>query len=188
MPFPVFFDTCALYGETVCDLTLRLAEAGMFQPDWSSGVLEELERVLEPRIGEKQVSKRIATMEGCFPDACVTNYESLTSMMTCDPNDRHILAAAVASPAYTLVTFNLKDFPESSYRPYQIEIKDPDCFLCDLLDLHHSEVATIAWDLMNSYKKPPVDINEHLGILRRSALPQFSQEIGKALRDFSQHQ
>ncbi len=67
-------------------------------------------------------------MEGCFPDACVTNYESLTSMMTCDPNDRHILAAAVASPAYTLVTFNLKDFPESSYRPYQIEIKDPDCF------------------------------------------------------------
>lgn len=127
-------------------------------------------------------------MEGCFPDACVTNYESLASMMTCDPNDRHILAAAVASPAYTLVTFNLKDFPESSYRPYQIEIKDPDCFLCDLLDLHHSEVATIAWDLMNSYKKPPVDINEYLGILRRSALPQFSQEIGKALRDFSQHQ
>ena len=109
-------------------------------------------------------------------------------MMTRDPNDRHILAAAVASPAYTLVTFNLKDFPESSYRPYQIEIKDPDCFLCDLLDSHHSEVATIAWDLMNSYKKPPVDINEYLGILRRSALPQFSQEIGKALRDFSQHQ
>ena len=162
MPFPAFFDTCALYGETVCDLTLRLAEAGMFQPYWSRGVLEELERVLEPRIGEKQVSKRIATMEGCFPDACVTNYERLTSMMTCDP--------------------------ESSYRPYQIEIKDPDCFLCDLLDLHHSEVATIAWDLMNSYKKPPVDINEYLGILRRSALPQFSQEIGKALRDFSQHQ
>ena len=35
MSFPVFFDTCALYGEIVNDLVLRLAEERMFVPYWS---------------------------------------------------------------------------------------------------------------------------------------------------------
>lgn len=42
MGFPVFFDTCTLYGEMVNDVILRLAEELLFVPYWSSGVLEEL--------------------------------------------------------------------------------------------------------------------------------------------------
>jgi hypothetical protein len=34
--------------------------------------------------------------------------------MTCDPKDRHVLAAAVRSDAAVLVTFNMDDFPDTS--------------------------------------------------------------------------
>lgn len=38
MSFPVFFDTCALYGELMCDLFLRLAEKRIYEPYWSQKV------------------------------------------------------------------------------------------------------------------------------------------------------
>ena len=49
-----------------------------------------------------------------FPDARVTGYKQLIGSMTNDPKDRHVLAAAVAGRADTLVTENLKDFPPAS--------------------------------------------------------------------------
>ena len=53
-------------------------------------------------------------MTAAFPEALVTGYESLIKNMTCDEKDRHVLAAADYLPAQTLVTFNTKDFPETS--------------------------------------------------------------------------
>ncbi|WP_232513751.1 PIN domain-containing protein [Bifidobacterium choerinum] len=94
MGFPVFFDTCTLYGEMVNDVILRLAEELLFVPYWSSGVLEELERNLAPRIGEGRAKKRIDAMCSAFPDATVTGYDALIEDMTCDDKDRHVLAAA----------------------------------------------------------------------------------------------
>jgi hypothetical protein len=40
--FPVFLDTCSIYGAYLCDTFLRLAEEGAYRPLWSAGVLEEL--------------------------------------------------------------------------------------------------------------------------------------------------
>lgn len=115
MNFPVFFDTCAIYGEIITDLILRLAEDRLFIPYWSSGVLAELERVLSanPGVGQEKIRRRIANMDHAFPDAKITGYEKLTDTMTCDEGDRHVLAAVVHSPAQTLVTFNIKIFPSA---------------------------------------------------------------------------
>jgi len=44
--FPVFFDTCAIYGAGLADLFLSLAERGIYQPMWSGDVLDELRRSL----------------------------------------------------------------------------------------------------------------------------------------------
>lgn len=48
MGFPVFFDTCVLFGEVVNDVILSLAEELLFTPYWSGDVLDELERNLTP--------------------------------------------------------------------------------------------------------------------------------------------
>lgn len=74
---------------------------------------------------------------------------------SCDKKDRHVLAAADYSPAQTLVTFNLKDFPDSSTVPLGIEIKHPDDFLLDVFDLAPGRVATICYTALLSYKEYP---------------------------------
>lgn len=51
MSFPAFFDTCALFGGSLNDLLLRLADEHAYRPLWSRDVLNELERNLSERVG-----------------------------------------------------------------------------------------------------------------------------------------
>jgi hypothetical protein len=64
-------------------------------------------------------------MRRAFPDAEVRGYENLVETMTCDPKDRHVLAAAVRSDAAVLVTFNTDDFPDTSTAAYGITVLFP---------------------------------------------------------------
>lgn len=177
MSFPVFFDTCSLFGEIVNDLVLRLAEERFFTPYWSQTVLEELRKNLAPRVGEHRTDRRIHAMTTAFPDAMVTGYESLIPNMTCDSKDRHVLAAADHSPAQTLVTFNLKDFPKSSTVPLHIEVKHPDDFLLDVLDLDPGRVSTVCYDALISYKAYPQTPEDYAYMLQRCGLPRFSRQL-----------
>lgn len=113
----VLLDTCVLLKSYLCDTLLSVAEVGAFRPLWSDHVLEELRRNLV-KAGAKPaaVEHRLGQMATYFPDARVTGYEQLIGSMTNHPKDRHVLAAAVAGRADTLVTENLKDFPPAAAR------------------------------------------------------------------------
>ena len=51
-------------------------------------------------------------METSFPDALVTDWESLIDAVHLpDPGDRHVVAAARAGRADVIVTDNVADFP-----------------------------------------------------------------------------
>lgn len=177
MSFPVFFDTCTLFGEAVNDLILRLAEARFFTPYWSKDVLGELHRNLAIRIGEERANRRIHAMTTVFPDAMVTGYETLVEGMTCDPKDRHVLAAADHSPAGTLVTFNLKDFPPSSTEPLHMDVKHPDDFLLDVLDLDPGKVGWICHTALRSYRRYPQTPEDYTHLMLQSGLPNFAAHI-----------
>ena len=58
-------------------------------------MLDELERnLLELGLPEEAVTYRISEMRGSFLDARSGAYEPVADDMTCDPKDRHVLAAA----------------------------------------------------------------------------------------------
>ena len=46
-----------------------------------------------------------------------------------EPDDRHVVAAAIVGHANAIVTFNTKDFPTAVLVPYGIEVQHPDEFL-----------------------------------------------------------
>ena len=180
--FPAFLDTCTLYGAYLCDSLLRLAEAGTYRPLWSAGVLDELERNLVERgLAKEAVAHRISEMRRAFPDAEVREYENLAESMTCDPKDRHVLAAAVRSDAAVLVTFNMSDFPDSSTAAYDITVVHPDDFLLDQLDLYPGNTLAALRDQAGSYTAPAMSIEDLLGRLASAGVPKFAAETRRHL-------
>ncbi|GAB3114319.1 hypothetical protein GCM10027055_20130 [Janibacter alkaliphilus] len=128
-------DACALVPIRLATTLLWIAEAGIFELLWSDQILDEVRRNL-PKLGisEERAAHRVRTMRDAFGAAAlVDDFDHLTDGMTCDPKDRHVLAAAVRAEADTLVTFNLKDFPPTSTRDRQIDVVHPDAFLTGLL-------------------------------------------------------
>jgi hypothetical protein len=72
--------------------------------EWISALLEK-----EPRLDEAALKRTASQMDGAVPDCLVTNYESLIDDLELpDPNDRHVLAAAIKSSSECIVTANLK--------------------------------------------------------------------------------
>ncbi|MFO0135945.1 MAG: hypothetical protein ACK56U_20305, partial [Planctomyces sp.] len=85
-------------------------------------------------------------------DCLVTGYETLIDAVTLpDPDDRHVLAAAIRAGADLIVTFNLKDFPEKDLKPYGIEAQHPDDFLTFQLDLAPNTAPTMVWFVIAEY-------------------------------------
>lgn len=65
-------------------------------------------------------------------DAFVDGYQGLIPALDLpDPNDRHVLAAAIKCGADLILTFNLDDFPEHTLGGYGIGACHPDQFLVD---------------------------------------------------------
>ena len=61
-------------------------------------------------------------MDEATRDSLVTGYEPLIASLTLpDPDDRHVLAAAIAGRCDVIVTQNLKHFPDAALAPFEIE-------------------------------------------------------------------
>jgi len=80
-------------------------------------------------IRRSRSSDEIKVTKSAFPDAMVTGYENLISTLTNDPNDRHVLAAAVKCGAHSIVSDNVKHFPAGALAPYNLECLTADAFV-----------------------------------------------------------
>ncbi len=75
-------------------------------------------------------------MNIAFPDANVEGYEELIlSLSLPDPDDNHVLAAAIRCKADVIVTSNLKHFPKEYLTRYDLEPQDQDTFISNLTEL-----------------------------------------------------
>jgi len=111
-------------------------------------------------------------------DCLVTGYEPLIQGLTLpDPEDRHVLAAAIRAGASVIVTFNLDDFPDSILEPFGIQAQHPDQFISHLIQIDPYAVCDAAKRQRASLQKPPYSVNEFLDILARQGLPQTVRKL-----------
>ena len=177
MPFKAVLDTCVLYPVHLRDTLLRLAERGLYLPLWSEDILDELTDNLNERIAPESVERLLAEMHRSFPEAEVTGYKSLIDSMECDPKDRHVLAAAVRAEAGALVTFNTRDFPDTSTRHGMVEVICPSDFLLDLLDLAPRPVIKELQKQAEANRSHPRTLMSLLDVLDSSGVETFTAEI-----------
>jgi hypothetical protein len=80
-------------------------------------------------------------MDAHIPDALVTGHEPMIAALALpDPDDRHVLAAAIQCGAMFLVTKNLKDFPPAALMTHGIVAIHPDAFVLSLLETNPDAV------------------------------------------------
>lgn len=134
MSYTVVLDACVLVPMPLCDTLLRLAEEpATYRPLWSKQILLEVGGALERKLKRTsfQQRRRMQAMRSAFPDAEVDVPTDLAEVITCipDPNDRHVVAAAISGSADAIVTFNVKHFPPECMQRYGFVCRTPDQFL-----------------------------------------------------------
>jgi hypothetical protein len=183
MALGVVLDTCVLYPFSLCDVLLRLADRELYDPFWSGQILEELTRnLVEHGLTPDQAGHRVGQMRRAFPAAEVpaNPIARLEPHMTNQAKDRHVLAAAVASPAEAVVTFNLRHFAVDACDPHDIEALHPDQFLVGLYDLDPWRVRAEISAQAAALRRPPVSRSELITMLERAGLPNFTACLREA--------
>ena len=113
-----------------------------------------------------------------IPDCIVEGFESLIDGLSLpDPDDRHVLAAAIRSSAQLIVTANLKDFPKKVLATYDLEAIHPDDFILDLIDLQPGKVAEVISKQAAALKNPRMSVSQVLDKLHDVGLPQSVAKI-----------
>ena len=155
---------------------MHVAVTDLYRAKWTDAIHDEWTRnVLEnrPDLKPEQLQRTRELMNVHVRDRLVTGYEALIEAVTLpDPNDRHVLAAAIRAGADLIVTFNLGDFPEKDLKPYGIEAQHPDDFLMFQLDLAANIVCAAAKRHRASLRNPPKDVDEYLATLEAQGLAQ----------------
>jgi hypothetical protein len=167
MPQIVVLDACILYPAPLRSFFMYMTTLDLFRARWTEAIHEEwMRNVLRARsdMTRAQVEKIRDLMNSHARDCLVRDFEELIAGLTLpDPDDRHVLAAAIKSGAEAVVTFNLKDFPPATLRVYGV---------MDLLDRTPAIVCQAAGMQRASLKKPPLSVDDYLAALGRQNLPQ----------------
>ncbi|KNY20074.1 PIN domain-containing protein [Methylobacterium sp. ARG-1] len=177
--FTAFFDANVFFGARLRSLVMEVAQSGVFRARWSADVHDEwIRSVLGRRadLRREQIEPIRSMME--VPDALVSGYAGLIPALTLpDPDDRHILAAAIVGRADVIVTFNEKDFPAEALAPYGIHTRHPDAFFSEAEGVEPDMLTDAAARDLAHYKRPPLTPRQYTDDLRGAGVPQLADYL-----------
>ncbi len=185
MAFVALFDANVLYPGSLRDLVVRLGQTGLFRARWTEQILDEAFGAIvrnQPELEGRLVRTR-ELMNGAIDDVVVRGYEPLIAGLSLpDPDDRHVLAAAICAGAQVIVTNNIKDFPADRLAPFGIEAQTPDEFVLYLIDLAPGRIITVIDHQAAALKNPAMSVEALLTRLRTVGLPRSVAIIRQQLR------
>ncbi|NLE79303.1 MAG: PIN domain-containing protein [Rhodococcus sp.] len=168
--FAAVLDTSVLWPSRQRDFLLSLAIAGLYQPLWSDVILDELEyheaAKLESHGSDAAAAARlVGRMRAAFDDAVVTGWEPLDgSYGLPDPDDEHVVAAAVVGGAGVIVTHNFKDFPEGRV-PKHLQVVSAAEFAADNVAVSPIVARQAVETMVERLANPAMSVEEVLALL-----------------------
>ncbi|MFC8129507.1 PIN domain-containing protein [Streptomyces sp. NPDC057302] len=181
MAFTAVYDACALYPCTLRDVLIRVALGGLVQAKWTDQILDEAFDNLKenrPDLDPDNLDRTRDLMSRSVRDVLVTGYEPLIGILELpDPDDRHVLAAAIRSKAEVIVTSNLTDFPADRLEPWNVQAVHPDDFVLAQIDLDSHLVSEILQDIAKSWKNPGATVQDVIASLESNGLPKSATAL-----------
>jgi predicted nucleic acid-binding protein len=176
----VILDACVLFPMYLRDLLLSTAEEGLYLPYWSQKILNEAmsNLVLRGKLSQKKAKGLEEVLKAAFPEAIIEVPVGLEQLMTNDPKDRHVLAAAVTAKADVIITNNIADFKEKDLASWNIKAQSPDDFLSELFNEYPDSIVNLLQQQSKNYKNPPKTVAELLEFFEKKAeLPKFVSNV-----------
>jgi hypothetical protein len=175
VPPPVaLFDANVLYPSVLRDLLIRIAQTRLIRARWTDLILDEVFRNLvanRPDLSQVALERTRTLMVRAVPDCLVTGYESMIDTLRLpDPDDRHVLAAAIKAQARVIVTNNVKDFPSDVLGVLHLEAVQPDRFVLNIIERDRNAVRDCVRQIAESWRRPPGTIDDVLARLEREGL------------------
>ncbi len=176
----VCLDACVLYPTVLREILMGAAAQGAFRPLWSSRILEEWARAarrLGPE-GEALARAEIAALREDWPGAEMRPRDGdLSRLHLPDPDDVHVLAAAVAGSADVLCTLNARDFPRRTLALEGMERLDPDQLLRRLWESHAGAVAATVARVHATAERLSGESLPLRSLLKRARLPRLARAL-----------
>lgn len=172
--FTAIFDACVLYPAPLRDTLLHIAKTGLFRARWTEHIHAEwIENLVAAGRERKKLQRTRGLMDAAVPDCLVTKYEPLIDKLELpDPDDRHVLAAAIVGRADVIVTSNLRHFPTAALAKFGIKAQHPDDFIACQFDLAPALMVKAIKTQRAALKYPPKSVEEFLETLSNLQLPQ----------------
>lgn len=177
--FTVILDANVLAKSLHRNIVLSLAYEGFFRPRWTTRILDEAERgIMRITKGEADSRAQRLQIENAFEQSMIKNYlEYERGLDLKDPDDNHVLAAAIAVSAPLIITDNLKDFESSKLAKYSVEAVSSDNFIADILDLYQVAALFTIEEMRKEMEKPPMNRSELIALMRKHMLPKTATLI-----------
>jgi predicted nucleic acid-binding protein len=175
-PSVVIYDANVLYPATLRDLLMQLALSDLFQARWTNLIHDEWTRNVlknQPSLNPSKLEHVRTLMNNAIPSSLVSGFEPIIPTLNLpDPNDRHVLAAAIHANARGIVTFNLKDFPATNLGQHNLRAIHPDEFVTHWLNTNPNRVVQAIRTTRNRLRNPARTVDEHLERLTKQGLPR----------------
>lgn len=161
--YTAFIDACTLASALKRNLLLSLAEAEFFRVRWSLRVMEETEAAIAKILTSRGVadaaeraSRARSAMGAAFEEAEVQDYDAFLPACAVlpDSGDAHVVAAALKTRASTIVTENIRDFPEAVLVPLNLEARAADTFIADTIALDPGKAVAAIRKMRERFKRP----------------------------------
>ncbi len=176
----VLIDACVLYPTVLRELVLGYAKTGAFTPLWSERILEEWRRAALRQSEHDGViaEGEIALAQAAFPNALVDVTQATRNrLFLSDPDDIHVLAAAVDGDADALLTLNVRDFPTNTLAAEGILRRHPDEFLLEAFHRDEAGMREVVAKVMARAASHGIDTSKPRALLKRARLPRLGKAI-----------
>ena len=185
--YTALLDANVLYSVAISDAMMEVSSTGIFAAKWSSRIDEEWTTNLAAnhrRPVSDFYTRRDMMHKVCpdweVPDRAWRLIEP--SLELPDPKDRHVLAAAIAGHADSIITCNLKDFPADVLEPLAITALHPDDFLLQQLELNPLTVLPAFKRMRARLKNPTFTPEYFVAAMERNGLLQTAAYLRQAVQ------
>lgn len=180
-PVVAIYDACILYPFHLRNIIVQASADRLVHARWTEEIHGEWMRNLAadtPGLSIERLQSTKELMNTALPAAMVAGYEKHIELISLpDPDDRHVVAAAIQAKASHILTWNLRDFPAGVLKKHGLVRQTPDAFLAGLYDDAPELLLGSLANARRNLSKSGLSAQGFIDMLRDQKLAQLAKQL-----------